>query len=351
MKHAYLRGNVVWVKGSVDGKRYRVSTNKRADKYTLAWAEKHWAEIINNAILSKQKNEIKGAKEVKLSEFATAWLNSYRGNVRELTHKAYVADTHKRILSVFGDKRLSEITHLDLTRWQGDLKTTLSAKRINNLRNLFSQILDAGVDMELINKNPFVSVKKLKNEKTQIAPLSLDEVKLVISAADRHFANVLKVAFFTGMRTGELIALRWDKIDFERETIRIDAAIRQGLYGVPKTQSSVRTIKMLPIVKEALLELYNDSEWVIPNSQGGMLYEPKTLSQKWTALLKKVGLEHRVFYQTRHTFASIMLNKNEDVLWVSSTMGHADASITFKRYAKTLDSDKQRAKFLNEIEL
>lgn len=350
MKHAYLRGNTVWVKGSIDGKRYRLSTGKKAANYNLAWAEKHWADIINDAILSKFGNEKKGAKEIKLSEFAATWLSSYRGNVRELTYKTYVADVNKKILSALGDKSLSEIDALALTKWQGDLKMSLSAKRINNLRNLFSQILDAAVNMDLMVKNPFKSVKKLKNEKTVISPLSLDEVKLAISGADKHFANVLKVAFFTGMRTGELIALRWDKIDFDRETIRIDAAIRQGIYGEPKTQSSIRTIKMLPVVKDALLELYDESsEWVIPNPQGGMLYETKSLSKKWTELLKKVGLKHRVFYQTRHTFASIMLSKNEDVLWVSSTMGHADASMTFKRYAKTLDSGKQRAKFLNEI--
>ncbi|CAD7287775.1 Putative defective protein IntQ [Campylobacter majalis] len=324
-----------------------------ADKYTLAWAEKNWLSILTEQIIAKDKNENKDTSEVKFKNFAYEFLQAHEGQVRDLTLKGYTQDLQKRILPEFGEKRLSQIKPMELKRWQNELKKELSAKRINNIRSVFELILKSAVSNELIDKNPFNSVAKLQNKKTEINPLSLDEVALVLKTANKDFANVLKVAFFTGMRTGELIALRWENIDFKKETIRIDKSIRQGQIQPPKTQNSIRTIPMLPCVKEALLALKqgNNSEWVFAGLNGSHLYEPKSLSKKWANTLKKAGLAHRVFYQTRHTFASIMISKGEDVLWVSQTMGHSDAVITFKRYAKSVENTKQRANFLQHINL
>lgn len=352
--HAYIRGNMVWVDATFEGKRYRVSTNKKADKHNLAWANRHYIEIITRHIVSKKESEKKDASgDSKLKEFADKRLEAYEGRVRFLTHKTYVRDFQHWILPDFGDTALKDIRPLALDTWQNKLRQRVSNKRINNIRSVFSMILKDAVMDELIKRNPFDSVRKLTNEKTEIKPLSLEEVQRVISVADPHFANVLKLAFFTGMRTGEMIALRWDKIDFEKETIRIDQAIRCGMLNPPKTQTSIRTIKMLPHVKEALLNLKqdNDSEWVLPTQNGTMLYEPKTLNRRWKEALKRAGLEYRVFYQTRHTFASLMIAANEDPLWVSSMMGHADATITFKRYAKNLATNKVRAAFLNNLDI
>lgn len=353
MKHAYIRGRYVWVQGTINGKRYRLSTSKVADEYTLAWAEKHWLSIITEQMIAKGESKNKDAREVKFKNFAYEFLDAHKGQVRNLTLKGYMQDLQRRILPEFGEKNLSEIKPMELKQWQNELKKELSAKRINNLRSVFELVLKAAVSNELIDKNPFNAISKLQNEKVAINPLSLDEVALMIKVADKDFANVLKVAFFTGMRTGELIALRWENIDFEKETIRIDKAIRQGQIQPPKTQNSIRTIPMLPYVKDALLALKqgNNSEWVFTGLNGSFLYDSKSLSKKWTNTLKKAGLAHRVFYQTRHTFASIMIGKGEDPLWVSQMMGHSDAVITFKRYAKSVEDNKQRAKFLQEISL
>ncbi|CUU73874.1 tyrosine-type recombinase/integrase [Campylobacter hyointestinalis] len=353
MKHAFIRGATVWVAGTIDGKRYRVSTGKKNDKYVLAWAEKHWDEIITSAILAKDKKEKKGLSETTFGEFAERWTQSYEGFVRKLTMEEYKADLRNKILPVFANECFSNITPMSLTKWQSDLKANLSAKRVNNIRSILSQILNAAVGEGLIDRNPFGVVKKLRNEKTTIAPLNLEEIKRVIDASEPKFANIVKIAVFTGMRTGELIALSWDKVDFDKNTIKIDKSTRNGVYGDPKTESSKRTIAMLPIVREALLELkqVSQSKWIVPNTKGEMMWCPKTLSDEWAKTLKKAGLSHRVFYQTRHTFASLMISKGEDPLWVSSTMGHADASMTFKRYAKNIDTGRQRAEFLNSIEL
>ncbi len=352
--HAYIRGNMVWVDATFEGKRYRVSTNKKADKFNLAWANKHYIEIITRHIVSKKESEKKDASgKTSFKEFAEKCLEIYQGRIRLLTYRSYVSDIQKYVFGEFANIALEDIRPSMVAAWQNKLSARISNKRINNIRSVFSMILKDAVMDELIKRNPFDSVRKLTNEKAEINPLTLEEVQRVISVADPHFANVLKLAFFTGMRTGEMIALRWDKIDFEKETIRIDQAIRCGMLNPPKTQTSIRTIKMLPHVKEALLNLKqdNDSEWVLPTQNGTMLYEPKTLSKKWKETLQKAGLEHRVFYQTRHTFASLMIAANEDPLWVSSIMGHADATITFKRYAKNLATNKARAAFLNNLDI
>jgi integrase len=189
----------------------------------------------------------------------------------------------------------------------------------------------------------------------QLDPFTLDDVWKLIDAADGQFKLILTVLFFTGMRTGEMVTLKWSDIDWNNETIHIQRANNSSHeIGTTKTGTS-RKVTILPIVMDALREQYKDTGLqggFIFLAQDGGRYKTYNTFRKyhWKNLLLRTGYAYRKFYQTRHTFASIMLSKGEDIMWVSKIMlGHSEVATTYKFYAKYIKSkDKKHAAFLDD---
>ena len=163
----------------------------------------------------------------------------------------------------------------------------------------------------------------------------------------------LTVLFFTGMRTGEMVTLRWSDIDWNDETIHIQRGNNSSHeIGTTKTGSSRRST-LLPPVIEALRQQYKvtglKGGFIFLAQDGGRYKSYDTFRKyHWKNLLLRTGYAYRKFYQTRHTFASIMLSKGEDIIWVSKIMlGHSEVATTYKFYAKYIRSkDKKHANFL-----
>lgn len=335
----YVRGKKLWVSQMQGGVRVRRSTNLEASAENRAYVEKHEEEFLAPT-----------SECLHLEGMAELWLK-HRA-LKPLTLKAYRQDLAKHILPTLGKLELRAITALTLKEWQNHLLAQgLSAKRVNNIRSILAGILSEAVALELLERNPLEVVAKPKGQKAEIKPLSLSEIERLLMVCGGRFKNVLKVAFFTGMRPGELIGLKWSDIDLEKGEIHVQRAIRHGLIGTPKTEHSKRTIPIFRPVREALeaLEKEQVSEWVFTNYEGKRLNEPKALAKRWKEALRRAGLEDRVFYQTRHSFATMMIERGENLLAVSKVMGHASPKVTFERYAKATSA--LRASFLDEMKI
>lgn len=289
-------------------------------------------------------------QKISFEDMARLSLEANAGTRKELTNREYRSDVENILIPYFADLKIGKITPLMLKVWQTQMLKTKSPKRVNNLRIILSTIFKDARMSEFIAQNPLELVPKPKNTKPTINPLLFEEVEKVVNYAqenDPWFANVLIVACFTGMRTGELLALEWCDVDFQNNKISINKSIRKGLLSTPKTQGSVREIDMLPPVKEALLKLKNDTKWVFVCSYTGVgLHNSTHMLKKWKRTLKACGLEYRTFYETRHTFASIMISKGENILWVSAMLGHTQTSMTLNRYSKYRDDKQERATWL-----
>lgn len=347
----FVRNNVIYVQGNIDGVFYRKSTKKKATKQNLLWVHKNTETVLLQLINKKDTS-----KTYLLKDFAYKSLEINSSNRKENTNKDYKRTFEVHILYKFGKWDLKQIRPTDIKSWQNDLTKKLSGKRVMNIRTVFRGILqDAFID-ELIDINPFDRVKPPKVEKTKINPCSLEEVQTITANANGWFKNYLLIAFFTGLRIGEMIALKWDDIDFNNELIDIKRSTTKRIISTPKTASSIRTIDMLPVVKKALIEQSflskEKSEFVFINQYGNNFLDPMNLTKRhWKPLLEKLKIEYRVLYQTRHTFASLMLQQNEEIGWVSEMMGHNDIHTTLTKYARFIPRQKKRrAKFLNNID-
>jgi len=210
----------------------------------------------------------------------------------------------------------------------------------------------------ILRENPCTGIRKLKEPRTEIDPLSPEEVDAFLGVCPSWWRPYFTVAFWTGLRPNEQIALRWGSVDWINGKIRIRTGIYQGVEGTPKTESSVRDVDMLLPVVEALraqraqqakkrLQLghggQETGEDYVFEGQKGALVNPSRLGVKtWYPALKKAGLARRIMYQTRHTFASNALMAGESPGWISEMLGHTTTELVFKTYARYIPNKTRR---------
>jgi integrase len=209
-----------------------------------------------------------------------------------------------------------------------------------------------------IRENPCEHIRPLKTEKPHIDPLSFDEMNRFLSKVDPHYHAYFFTAFFTGMRPGEEIALRWDDIDFPGRTISIRRSRVKGIEGPPKTGSSYRDINLLspllPVLKEheAETRLKFRSPYVFTSREGGPIDLDNLRKRIWYKTLKLARIRPRRMYETRHTFATLMLASGENPHWIARMMGHSSTDMLFKHYSRWIPNLTHRdgSAFLDQWE-
>ncbi|MBH0293882.1 site-specific integrase [Helicobacter pylori] len=260
------------------------------------------------------------------------------------------------VFSLMGLKesdKLKKITKEKITQYH---QATLQLYRKNTIHNFNANLKSflAFCESErFLSQNPFYAIT-LKNalEAKEIEPFNLEEVKTLIeNAPSLRLKAFLVVAFFTGMRTGEQLALQWEDIDYTEKTIKINKSLNElGQITSPKNKPSIREVDLLEPVEKILKEL-QESE--AKNKKFVFIDMPKRSSifqRHFKALLKDLNLKDRKLYTTRHTFASLMLSQGEEPMWVSKTLGHKDLNTTYKTYSHYIPKqDKERAKFTKGI--
>jgi integrase len=230
--------------------------------------------------------------------------------------------------------RYESLGYLEVQRLISNL--TCSGKRLKNvlvpLREVFKFAQLAG----FIEKNPMTLIKSPKVSKPDIDPLSMEEVALFLKTVSPRYTNFFTVAFFTGMRFGEMAALKWKNVDFRLGIIKVRETRVRGEETPPKTKRAIRDIAMLPPVVEALRSqrkyTMGKSEYVFLNQYGRTLLPDSVNSHVWKTALRKAGLRERRLYETRHTFATLMLDSGELPGWVQRMMGHETLQMIHERY-------------------
>ncbi len=175
---------------------------------------------------------------------------------------------------------------------------------------------------------------------------------------DRNY-SLYYLAVVTGMREGELLALKWENVDLENGILSVKFNLKRipggGLaVGKPKTESSIRSVKLgedtITVLKEhkryleqeAINDYWHDEGFIFPSSVGTAL-DPSNLLKQFRELLEIAELPRIRFHDLRHTAASLMLNNGVDVLVASQRLGHAHPSITLDVYGHLMPSMQNKA--------
>lgn len=269
------------------------------------------------------------------------WLDSKERHIKSSTYNGY-----RKVIAilkpVFGGKSPEELKKLHVREWCD--KLTCGNKRIRNLTEPLVAAIQLAVDDELLAINPLSGFKYKRIEPPKIDhvdPLSREESEKLLSVLAGQYKNMVQFALWTGVRSSELIAVRWGDIDFIRGVVMISRAKTQDAKQdeATKTRAGTREVKLLAPALAALGSqkafTFIMGEHVFLNELTGKPYTgDQQLWKAWKRSLLKAGIRYRNPYQTRHTYASRMLSAGENLAWISKQMGHDNVSVTTKHYAR-----------------
>lgn len=249
-----------------------------------------------------------------------------------------------KLIPYFGDYILSDLDRVTIKHWAESLD--VSAKTLSNNLSPLKQVFQNSLDNGVIEHNPMQNWTYKNNfakgKVSDVNPFNAEEQNAILSALRGQERNLIQFAFWTGLRTSELTALDWSDINLVRGEVSVNKAFTQAASEVEgtKTPTSIRIVKILP---QALIALnaqkkhtFLKGKEVFQNPRYGERWSGDQPIRKtaWTPALKKAGVDYRRPYQTRHTYASMMLTADEPLAWVSNQLGHASILITAKIYAK-----------------
>ncbi|EPS1221622.1 Arm DNA-binding domain-containing protein [Burkholderia cenocepacia] len=265
-----------------------------------------------------------------------------------------------RLKPRWGTVRFVDVRPADLRKWISKLDVTLKTAR--NIIGPLSSVFSDALNDELIAENPLtkIDLRKLLSKTTrpsdyEVDPFTMDEIRAILDAADALYPggaarNVFQFAFWSGLRTSELIALDWLHVDFDAGVVRVRNAQVVGTLKKPKTAAGSRDVVLLPSARAALEAqrevtrgMEHNRVFTVPWNGKPWTGDKQIRVNCWTYVLEKAGVRYRNPYQTRHTFASMLLSRDENPLWVAKQMGHVDTEMVTKNYGKWIPDSSATA--------
>jgi integrase len=321
------------------------------------------------ALSDRAEGLVFDAGALTVGEFLDRWLRDMRNTVRTSTHERYSYAIGPHIKPALGRIKLKDLNPAQV-RWfyRERLDFGLAPATVHKLHIVLHKALNAAVADGLIPRNAATGVKLPRITREEIDPLNPDEARRLIEATRGDRLEALYVlALSTGMRQGELLALKWDDVDLERGVLRVRRTLTHDdkafVLGEPKTKRSRRTIRLTTSAVEALkahlssqLEemerigsLYQPGGLVFATTIGTIINPSNLRNRSFKPLLARVSLRPIRFHDLRHTCATLLLSGNVNPKVVSEMLGHASISITLDTYSHLLpDMQEKAAKALEE---
>lgn len=283
------------------------------------------------------------ASQPTIGQYTTAWLRQMEGAWTPAHTRRVKGTLNGLIVPAFGTKRPGEVTRAAALEFRAELLkrpgrspgTTLSRQRVNHVMFALGQLLAAMAE-EFGTPNHCLGLKHLKLSKLDVHPFSPDEVRMILESVRPDFRPYYTVRFFTGLRSGEIDGLRWRHVDFERQLILVRESIVDGKPSGTKTYHSARDVQISRLVVEALRvqqATIGKQAFVFASPTGKPYSQSWVTRGVWYPLLKRLGLEPRTPYQTRHTAATLWLGAGENPEWVARQLGHTSTEMLFRRYS------------------
>jgi integrase len=306
---------------------------------------------MNAAVRKKLQERDEGlvhdSEGLTVEKYMDRWLKSIRGNVRPGTFKPYEAIVRLHVKPTLGTVKLDKLNTMQLEKlYRQKLDAGLSARRVRYIHVTVRKALKDAVRLQLLPRNVADAAIPPRAVKTEIEPLTQDQMRSLLDAAKGDKLEALYVlAITTGMRQGELIGLQWKDVDLDGGTLRVNRSVYERVVSSPKTNAGRRTIRLSKLAESALKQHRVDaatrserlSEWVFPNANGTPIGHQNLHNRSWKPLLRRAGLPHSVrFHDLRHSCISLLLSRGIPVKVVSEMAGHADISVTLSVYGHVL---------------
>lgn len=299
--------------------------------------------------------------------FLDSWLAHMRGRVRRVTYEGYEVILRRHAVPALGELPLLELTPLHLQQLYSDLlagsagKKELSGGSVLNLHLVLTQAFGQAVRWQLLPANPAAGAQPPRPRRSTRLVADPQLVQRVLAATEGTVLELpCALAIATGMRRGEILALRWSDLGDNWDVVRVVRTLQptqQGLvFEEPKTQRSRRSVLLPEFLRPYLQrqqqrqnerrlrlgERWHDEGLLIDRGDGSPM-NPDTLSTGWARFLRKRGLPPLRFHDLRHAHATLLLLQGVHPKIVSERLGHASIGITLDTYSHVLPTMQEEA--------
>ena len=270
------------------------------------------------------------------------------------TYSRYQGLITMHIVPTLGERNISELGRREIQEFltqqkkDGNMRNgeKLSATSTNMMLSVLNLAFEYACDMEYIEENPCVRVRRTKAETKKIEAFTVEEQRAiereVVSSDDRRLHGIL-LCLYTGLRIGELLGLTWNDINLDRGVIKITKTVYrekdesgswQLCVDTPKTKASDRVIPLPEYITNMLRKDYENAKtpYVVENKKGERM-SIRSYQYIFEKLTERAEVRKLNFHALRHTFATRAIECGMDIKTVADIMGHQNASITLNRYA------------------
>ena len=279
-------------------------------------------------------------------EWALRWLAGKVPQLKPSSYAVYYTAMHVHILPALGDKRLRLLEEADAETFVGILREKgLSAGTIRGIVQVLRASLQKAVKARMLPFNPCEDVALPRRDRKPIRSLTLaQQRKLELTAMQHPNGLPVILALYTGMRVGEICALKWENVDLKAGYIHVMQTVQRIrqfdgresrsklLFGTPKSEKSRRSIPMGTNLRTYLMAQAFQAQGEYLVHVNGNVTEPRTVEYRFGVLLKLAGLDRVSFHTLRHTFATRAIESGADITNLSSLLGHASVTLTLETY-------------------
>ena len=307
-------------------------------------------QVLAERLRLVNSSEFRPSSSQTLREYAeNCWLPEVVPTLKYSTGRSYQYFLRVHLYPAFGDMQLRLITRDAIQLFLGGkLRSGLSWRTVKSLRTAFGTIMAAAEIAELIPSNPVRKTRFPRRGQTkQRAVIAPEKVRELLDALPEPSRSLAWLLVLTGLRIGELLAVRWRNIDLEHGTLRVTETVYDGHFDVPKTRRSQRTVplaaKAIQILTARKPAVVNPEALVFVTSTGTPFDRHNLTNKQLKPACKKLGLEGVSWHWLRHANATLLDAVGTPLGTVQALLGHSSSEITREVYLHSIPADAKRA--------
>lgn len=294
---------------------------------------KQWVEEIDSGQYALKREIFK--------DLADEWLKHKKGNLADHTYRDYQAIVKDKIVPRLGHLEVAQIQPMSIQRLIDEIQEK-TPRTANKTLTVIRQMFKYAIMWQYCTINPAASVDRAAHRRPTVDVLDEEEAAKLLGAAQGQDLAIISLALGCGMRKGEVFALRWGDIDWMRGGVQVSRSRGEGGRIKDTKTGRVRTIVLPAWVKSNLAGYYQDQgrpspeKWVFPGERGDTMDPTNWHRKNFSDLFTATQVRQVTFHSLRHTFASLLLSKGIDPLYVSRQLGHSTITITMDTYGHLL---------------
>ena len=350
----------------------RNAEGKQIQKSLYGKTRKEVQEKLNTVLHSIDNNAYIEPSKITVGEWLTIWLNDYKKiTVKPTTFTNYRLRVENYLKPELGKIVLKDLSSIQIQKMITKLtEKGLSPEFIRGIYNNLHAALKQAIKDGLLIKNVADTATLPKYVKPHTEILTSDEQAKFIGVAKNHYLGELFIFDLgTGLRLGEILALSWNSVDFEKNTIVISSTLNvikdfddpeakwHKAFGTPKTQSSNHKIPLIPSVKKILEnqisyqnnlkrelgEAFDNKHNLVFTTKTGNPLDPRNMQKVFHDILAKANIDKRKIHSLRHSFASRGLEQGIELKVMQELLGHSSIKMTADLYTHVLPEKKEEA--------